>query len=216
MIRRLTTPALFLVSMLVAGAACADLISPRLADAQSRLHANPHTYDQVDQFCSGKKRDDACSIPGSAFEGGGPGICKTGINNNAVIDMVCVQKASVVVDRQISDGGYVADDRLCEPYRAALASGAALPKQPWNCAPPPKALTDQFCRSAAAGEACTAVVSVDANPERHPGVCNSVLQTENFYYQGRRQATRSVLMCMPASKLVRQFLPASWLQKLKQ
>ena len=216
MIRLHTAPALFLVSLLVAGSACADLISPRLADARSRLHANPDTYDQVDQYCSGLKRDAACSLPGNAFEGGGPGVCKTDINNNAAIEMVCVQKAQVVLDRQIPDGGYVADDRLCEPYRAALASSALLPKLPWNCAPPAKALTDQFCRSAAAGEACTASVSVDGSPERHPGVCTSVLQTENFYHQGRRQATRIVLMCMPASKVAREFSQANWLQKLKQ
>ncbi len=216
MIKRHNTPVLFLASLLVAGSACADLISPRLADAQSRLHANPDTYDQVDQFCSGMKRDATCSLPGNAFEGGGPGVCKTNINNNAVIEMVCVQKAAVVLDRQIPDGGYMADERLCEPYRAALASGGPLPKLGWNCAPPPKALTDQFCRSAAIGGACTAEVVVDGRKEWHSGICNPVQQTENFYHQGRRQATRSVLMCQPASRVVRQFSPANWLQKLKQ
>jgi hypothetical protein len=207
---------LFVATLLFTTTTSADLISPRLADARSRLHANPDTYDQVDQYCSGLKRDAACSLPGNAFEGGGPGVCKTGINHSAVIDMVCEQRASVAIDRQIPDGGFVADERLCEPYRAALASGLPLPKQPWNCAPPPKALTDQFCRSAAVGGACTAEVVVDGRKERHPGVCNPVLQTENFYHQGRRQATRSVLMCQPASSVVRQFSPASWLQKLKQ
>lgn len=216
MIRRHNSPALFLASLMFAGAACADLISPRLADAQSRLHANPQTYDQVDQFCSGKKRDEACSMPGSAFEGAGPGVCKTDINNNAVIEMACVQTATVAVDRRIPDGGYVADERLCQPYQAALAAGRPPPKQPWNCTPPAQALTDQFCAMAAAGDACTAEAVVDARRERHPGVCTSVIQTENFYHQGRRQATRSVLMCMPTSKIVRQFSPASWLQKLKQ
>jgi len=192
--------------------ASADLISPEVAAAWKRLNANPDTYDQVDNFCNGKKRGESCSIPGTTFSGGGMGICRNAVNDNgSSINMSCVRNGEVWIDRKLPDGGFVINDPyLCQSDRNRDTA------RKWNCTPMVPTPSDLFCKGKSIGDRCTVELRYQGNHEQHEGICNQIVETENFYYQGRRTATRQVILCEPPALVQRSYAPASWWQKLTQ
>jgi hypothetical protein len=192
----------------------ADLLPPQAADAITRLQHNPDAFDRVDNFCKGKKKGDACTLPGNLFEGGGEGRCINEINRTTfTLDMSCQRPATVFIQRQIPEEGYVHDAQLCRQQEAAVARGEA-PR--WNCAPHPVKLADQFCRDKSVGDVCRVELRYDGQRHSFDGACQHVTETAGFYYQGRRQKTREVIRCEPLKTVTRTFTPVSWWQKLAQ
>ena len=194
--------------------AWSDVIPPTVAQARERLRANPNTYDMVDQFCGGKKRGDACTLAGTAFDGGGPGVCGPIVSDK--IYLTCVRQSSVSIDRQLPDGGYTSSDPACQDYLKRAAEGRAPAAQPADCDPAPQPVSDRFCKGIAVGSACMAEMRVDGRLETHPGVCKTSEQSKYGRYGGRPQTLRTVLTCEPANRIGHAYSPANWLDKLKQ
>lgn len=188
--------------------ALADLLPPQVSAARERLQANPDTYDRVDGFCKGKKRHAACVIAGTTFAGGGGGTCESNFNSqSSTIDRSCVRTDEVSIERQLPDDGFVVDSDLCQD------NGKGSDRQ-WNCVatiPPPP---DRFCKGKDVGQGCTVELNYQGKTERHAGVCKSVVETDDFYYQGHRTATREVIRCEPPSVTPHIYSKVSWRQKL--
>lgn len=197
----------------------ADVTPPHIADAWTRLRNNPKTYDQADQFCRGKRLDDACELPGNPLQGGGAGVCRSSVNARGEIERACVRTTRVEIDNGVPSGGFVASPALCKPYidwvqRNDPAEPA--PELPFDCKPPAQPLADRFCKGKAAGDACAVEMRVDGKAEQYPGACTSEWQSQRFYYRGSREALRQVMTCASPQAFERQFSPASWLDKLWQ
>lgn len=194
------------------GLAWADLLPPPAEPAIKRLERNRNAFDRSDQFCAGKFRGDACAILGSRLAGGGEGVCENEINRAAfTIDLYCKRTGLAVIERGLPEGGFVAEAMLC----AGADANADAPR-PWNCTPLAEIPADRFCRGKSVGQACTVAMSYDGTPEQHEGICREATQHEGFYYQGRRIATRQVILCMAPEAIERSYRDASWLEKLRQ
>lgn len=194
--------------------ATADVLPPQAASAAERLRSNPRAFDRFDNFCAGKKSGDACVIPGTAFAGGGKGRCENDINRKIyTIDLHCVREGYVDIERQLPEGGFVHDADLC---RGAATHDAEEPAPKWNCTPLTPTPTDPFCKGKSVNSACTVELTYKGALQRDEGVCKEIVESERFYYQGHREATRKVIQCMPKEEVTRSFTPASWWQKLLQ
>lgn len=198
--------------------AAADLLPPQAHEAAMRLRANPDAFDRIDNFCSDKKRGDACTIPGSVLAGGGEGVCKNELNRSTfTIDLSCEREGRVAIDRKLPEGGFVHDDSLCRQQAKEAASGNVPPGESrWNCAPLDPMPADRFCQGKAAGNACAVELRYQGTTQTHEGVCKQVREFSGFYYQGRRTATREVIRCEPETAVTRTFSPVSWWKKLLQ
>ncbi len=206
-ISQLVGLALLLCSFL----AFADLIPPRVQTARDRLHANPNTYDRVDNFCQGKKPGASCVIPGSPFIGGGEGTCANNINDDlGSIDLSCVTTYGVTIDRDLPAGGWVDDPNLC-----ALGEDKKT-GQKFNCKPMIPAPADRFCRGKQIGSSCSVQFTYKGKKEQDNGVCRKVTETEKYYYQGYRLAKREVVRCEPSRVPQHTYTPANWVQKILQ
>jgi hypothetical protein len=199
----------------------ADVIPPHVREARDRLQANPNTYDLADQFCTGKKRGDSCTLSGTPLEGAGSGLCQPEIAGK--IQLTCIRNANVTIDRQIPAGGFVSNDWACQRYLQAVSRGQPLPTRPSDCEPPAQPVTDRFCRGVVAGNPCMAEVQIDGRTELNPGVCKEATEYgpepgggSYSGYGGRRGPVRSVLKCEPAKVVEHVYSPASWLDKLRQ
>lgn len=201
--------------------ASADMISPEVQRAQERLQANPNVYDRVDDYCKDKKPGAVCSIPGNTFAGGGEGICKNAFNPwKSTIDLSCVRKGEVWIDRKLPEGGFVNDSNLCARekdedcgFGKKIPGGPECPSR-WNCKPMNPTPADQFCKNKNVGSSCTVELIYQGKTERHDGICSMIVETERFYYQGHREATRNVIRCEPPPVAPRNFSPVSWHKKL--
>jgi len=189
----------------------ADVVPPEQAAAKIRLYDNPNAYDRVDNFCKGKKNGATCSISGSTFSGGGEGICTSAVDReNASIDLSCIRKGEVDIDRKLPEGGFVNDSYLCQMGEDKQTG------QKWNCKPASPTPADRFCQHQPVGGRCTVELTYQGKLERHEGICRQMTETKNFYYMGRRTATREVIRCEPPETATRVYTPASWWQKLFQ
>jgi hypothetical protein len=188
----------------------ADVISNEAYNARERLSSNPNIYDRVDSFCKGKKPKSACVIPGDILAGGGNGICVNSFDDRySTIDMVCVRKGELLLDRQLPEGGYVADFSFCK-------DGANREGYPTaNCKPlkpPPK---DRFCREKSIGSACSVELTYNNKKLTEAGVCKEVVEmTDSYYHYGRHRDARTVIRCEAPSLPERIMTPASWFDKL--
>lgn len=205
--------------VLALATAHADVTPPHIRDAWTRLRDNPKTYDQADQFCRGKRLDEACELPGNPLQGGGAGVCRSPVNTRGEIERACTRTTRVEIDRDVPPDGFVASPTLCQPYNDwAQRNNPSEPPPalPYNCQPPAQPLVDRFCKGKSAGDACAVEMRVDGKPGQYPGVCANEWQSQRFYYMGSREALRQVMTCGSPPAFERQFSPASWLDKLWQ
>lgn len=195
----------------------ADVMPPEVWKAHERLRANPKLFDRYDSYCAGKSPGDACTIPGSILAGGGNGTCKNEINaTSSVIDLTCKRAGTVDIERRLPAGGFVNDESLCRWKAKAVTEAERKETQRWNCTPLQPVPADRFCEGKAADSPCTVELSYQGSTERNEGVCKMVVETEGFYYQGRRLAKRDVIRCEPEQPVPHEYKPVSWWQKLLQ
>lgn len=202
-----------LISVLLGAsfAASADVMPPETIKAWMRLKEHPNVYDRVESLCQGKKPKDACTIPGSAFSGGGAGTCKNEVNNETLtIDLNCVLNDRIWVDRQLPDGetGFVHDPQLC-----AQGNNPDLPFK-LSCTPLATPPADRFCTGKAVGSPCTAILGNGGQYPPQEGTCERFTERKGFYYLGKRVMTREVIQCQPPALAPKVFIPVGWWQKL--
>jgi hypothetical protein len=182
---RLTTYTLSCFLLCFSLHASADLISPGIQEAHERLNANPDDYDSVDNFCKDKKAGTACSMPGTVFAGGGEGVCNNHINRDkSIIEMSCVRKEEVYIERNLPD---------------------------WGSSTSP---VDQFCHEITVGNPCTIELKYKGNTEHLDGICKHITETRTYYRYGNQREYRTVLRCEPPTVVEHIFTPVSWRKKL--
>ena len=186
----------------------ADVIPPQVEDARQRLRENPDVFDRSDNYCQGKMPKAACVIAGSAFAGGGDGICVNQIGDGGVIDLSCVRAEDVKIDRKLPEGGFVADATVCGEYHGEIDG------EKYNCTPLNPTPADQFCKGRPLGGACTVELTYTGKQEKHAGICRKITQSESYYYRGHHTITREVIQCEPPSIPERTYTPVNWKQKL--
>ncbi|MFN5010792.1 MAG: hypothetical protein ACK5F5_06170 [Gammaproteobacteria bacterium] len=203
-----------LVASVPVPAARADVIPPGVREAEQRLRDNPKAFDRVDQFCAQRKVGAACTLPGDALAGGGAGVCRNALDETRTrIDLSCVRRATVTIDRGLPAGGFVLPAHVCaDPEGAAVAR-----ERGYGCTPAAQPLPDRFCAGRSVGAACEAALSVDGKPVRNAGVCARVTESApRFYFRGWQVARRDALQCVSATPVVRDHKPVSWWQKVRQ
>ncbi len=191
------------------GLAYADLLPPGAEDAIRRFEKNRKAFDRVDQFCTDKAPGDACMVAGSRLAGGGPGTCRSEVNRASfTIDLSCRREGVLVIQRGLPEGGFVAEADLCKGDDVS---------RPWNCTPLATVPVDRFCQGKALNQACTVSLDYNGAPEQQEGICRQVTEREGFYHQGRRIATRQVVLCdAPEQPAARIYRDVPWYQKLRQ
>ncbi len=207
---RLPATLLCLFALQFCQPARADVLPPQAADAKQRLLNNPAAYDNVDNFCDGKKPGAACTLPGNTFAGGGAGVCKNEVNRTTwLIDLTCQRKASVLVhEPQLPAGGFVVEPMLCN-------NGLDFGEQ-FTCSPTTPPPPDRFCKGKKVAEACTVELANDGKKEKYPGICRQITEKASFYFQGYRTPSRDVIRCEPPQTLQRTLRRVGPLQKLTQ
>lgn len=201
----------------------ADIVLPQVQNARARLSANPDTYDRVDQYCKDKKPAADCVISGPTFSGGGKGVCKNDYNGKEdSIDLACVRSDQILIDRKLPEGGFVNDSELC---RLQKENNCLTEKDPfhdpkcaehmfWQCSPMVPTPQDQFCQGKDIGSSCVVELIYQGKIEHETGRCESVVESEAFYFWGHRTRTRDVVRCEPTSVVQHVFTPASWVKKI--
>lgn len=168
------------------------MLPPHAKEALQRFEQNPKLYDRVDQFCQNKTIDTACTIPGSAFEGGGDGVCKRNLPNfSQEIDLRCTLESTLEIDRRIPDG----------PFRKGQHQCNDRPENPseygeMSCIDPPP-VADRFCAGHKINDQCTAVFNIAGNDKSEVGRCRITIEERKNYEYGHQLATRRVLQCLP-------------------
>jgi hypothetical protein len=198
-----------------AGLSVADVLPPQAMRAAERLRENADAFDRSDNFCTGKRPREACTISGGPLAGGGEGVCRNLVNSSTgTIDLACRRLEDVDVYRGLPDGGFMGSGAMCGPEHAAAA---ARGDRPWVCTPQVPMPADRFCRGKAQGAACTIVFRYGGQQAQQPGTCQVVMETQGFYYYGRTELTRDVMRCETAEKPVeRTWTDATVWQKLRQ
>lgn len=197
-----------LLLTLSAAGAWADVI-PFIPGAQERFANDKTLYDRADQFCQGKEVAAACQIPGTAFEGGGQGVCERSlVANTGKIDLQCRLSAPVVIERQVPAGPFRSDPNACQD------NAKRFPDQPLDCVEPPP-VSDRFCAGKQENDACSAAFQVAGKDQSEAGRCATVVEKMSYYHYGRRTGTRQVLQCeplrpAPAAELTNATLRKKW------
>lgn len=180
----------FLLSLSGVGA-WADVIPFGVTDAQERFAKHKDVHDRVDQFCQGKAIGAACAIPGTAFEGGGKGVCQRDLPEKATqIDLRCTLATPVAIERRIPKGAFRSDPSDCK------GTAKLSPDQPLDCIDPPP-VSDRFCAGHKENDSCTAALQVAAKEHSEAGRCAMTVEKTSYYHYGNRVGTRRVLQCMP-------------------
>lgn len=200
-----------LVSMYLFAAATvmkADLVSPEVADAWKRYEENSKAFDRADQYCVGKKPRASCVIPGSTFEGGGPGKCKRSVSQGSeYISLECERSEVIQIDRQVPNSSFRMDDSLCSNPELHL---------PYVCTEP-AVVTDRFCANHQVRQSCTVELTRAGKKETAAGICSLGVDVVNFYQYGRQKAYRPILTCEPLHPVPEQvFKPVSQWRKFLQ
>jgi hypothetical protein len=206
-IGKLLTVVLMCTSLTVFG----DVVPTRVIELQQRHADNPKIYDRMDNYCKDKKPGMDCVIPGSTFSGGGKGSCRTEINRlNDTIDLACQRTGQVELDRKLPEGGFYYEPNLCKEHPGCVNDCPPT----WYCTPQTEIPHDQFCQGNREGGSCTVELTYQNKIERHPGTCNVVEESEDFYYQGHNTAHRLVVRCEPPHLPERTYTPAKWYKKV--
>jgi hypothetical protein len=178
--------------LLAMAAAHADVLPPQAAGASERFRNNPRAFDRYDTWCEGRSVQEACSIPGNAFEGGGAGVCKRSLHRTEFkIDLRCERTEQISMERGLPEGPWQVDEQMCK-----ASSAAQLQSSGWVCERPPR-LVDRFCTGQQAQSACKATLVIQGVSQSFEGVCQDGIQTNQIYFQGRRLITRPTLTCEP-------------------
>lgn len=146
----------------------ADLIAPEVADAQQRFTDNSKLIDQTDQYCTNKTIDDACTIAGTVFEGGGKGKCVRELVD-LKITLQCQRTESVIIDRQIPDK--------------------------FSQKPPYPQVTDRFCAQLKVGNPCQVTLKHNNKSESFKGLCKTHQEQRGYRFMPEIQ---QVLSCEPS------------------
>lgn len=172
--------------------AWADLVPPGAMEARERFAKHKDLFDRTDQFCRKKAIGAACEIPGTAFEGGGKGVCQRDLPDRASeIDLRCTLTNPPVIDRSVPNGPYRKDSQRCDgtPENPGEDEG-------FSCIDPPP-VSDRFCAGHKPNDSCTAVFTVAAKEQREVGRCGMTIEEYKYYQYGYRRATRRVSKCLP-------------------
>lgn len=180
-------------------AAGADVISPEEEALQDRLRQST-VVDRVDQYCADKRPGDACTLPGNAFEGGGPGRCRREANPALRrIELSCRLRQTPEIDRQLpASAEFVASPQFCR-MRDDEQVAALLARSPISCDAPATLPADRFCRDLKAGDACSVEAVVAGKQEVFAGRCAVTEEARSFYQYGHNEARRQYLSCQPAT-----------------
>jgi hypothetical protein len=182
-------------------------------DAGQRLAAHPERYDRADQFCTNKRVNALCTIPGSVFSGGGPGTCRIQIDSTLYsIDLSCVLHHEAVVERDLPKNGYHAPTYACRDGLPPALAQEGMDCAPAESTPMP---VDRFCRSHFVGERCEVTFLHLGQTLRDSGTCQVVTEERPFYLRGRSKASRNVLRCEPIQPVQQRFTPTSWWERVR-
>lgn len=181
---------LILPLLLLASVARADLLPPGASEARQRYEKFQDVYDRSDQFCRNKEVGASCTIPGTAFEGGGAGVCSRDLADRATqIDLRCKLSAPARIERRVPDGPFFRGS--CTPDEEKAAKNAGL-----TCKDP-EPVADRFCAGRKVGDTCNAEFTVDGKQQSEAGRCGVTTEEYSYYQYGRRTATRRVVLCQP-------------------
>lgn len=176
--------------------AFADLLPPGARELAERFNKNPGAYDRTDGWCEGHDIGESCAMPGSAFEGGGPGQCdRVAHMQDMQIDLRCVLKPQPYIEYAIPHGPWQVGGQLCDVATRSREAAEVLEKNGWVCEEPP-VVADRFCKGLAAGQACVAEVRIAGRSESAKGVCVQQTVSSGKGYGGRT-LQRPVLTCKP-------------------
>lgn len=188
----------------------ADVISQQAWNAEQRFNQFPNVFDRTDQYCLDAKVGAACVIPGTAFAGGGQGVCERDFEHGRrYIDLRCVPINQPRIERQIPDGRFRRDARDCDDNPQNKKE-----VRPFECVDPAP-VSDHFCRDHRNGDACIAEFMLAGKPQQESGRCTMTIEQYKYYHYGYRIATRPVLQCIaiqPAPAAV--FTPVPLSKKL--
>jgi hypothetical protein len=169
------------------------------------------SYAWVDSFCKGKKIQAECTISGPIPSGGGKGVCEV---NNKTAKLTCVRSAEPIIDRQLPDGGYVADSTFCKDGLNILNSPIGRSK---NCKPLKITPVDRFCKGKTVGRPCAIEFTYNGKQMSSEGVCKQVVEmSEPYNFFGERRDQRVVIKCESKPLPERTMTPVDWLEKLRQ
>lgn len=194
----------------------ADVISPEQESLGYR-YALTLAVDRVDQFCARKGINDPCRLPGSPFEGGGPGDCRREVNRKLMkIDLTCKPRHAPVIDRQVPESAeYLPAAELCANREGDEVIENWLAHSNISCDPPAQLPADRFCRGKRRGDACQVEALLRGRRTVFAGRCAVQSETISYYQFGDGEATREVLACLPAKGMpVHHYQPVSFFRNL--
>lgn len=192
---------LLLALTCLTGIAAADGMPPQAQEASARFNNNPRTFDRYDPWCEGHGVDTACQIPGTPFEGGGPGKCERRIHKaDYQIELRCILAPTPHMDRGLPDTNWRAEKHRCEGEKVKPGMNKPLTEDGYPCDNQPPVF-DRFCKGKEVGQSCTVELSVADLTQNFKGVCRREEETSFTYFRGQRRLTRDTVQCQPAQIL---------------
>ena len=180
----LTARCFFVALLSISAWAHADLIAiggdeqrtPGRFDAlHKRLAEHPNAVDRADAFCDGRPAGATCVVPGSAFDGGGAGVCMRKANLvDERIDETCEPRVTPVINRGLPSGPWQPEASFCARRPYGPDSMAVLE---WQCEPPVEVF-DRFCSAASVGDRCVVEGALGGAAARFEGVCTKHVESK--------------------------------------
>ena len=209
--------AVLLYGLAVCATALADVIPPGVAQARQRFERHPRAFDRVDPYCDRLSPGDACAMPGTRFEGGGPGRCERQLSGNR-IDLAC--SADITWRPELPPGPYRAPPFYCRdvPDRNTARSEIEVKSGGRFVCRDVPAVHDRACAGLQPGDACEVVDQVRGQVEQSEGRCTK--DTEVVSVDGSpirfAGASRPVVLCKPVRPVQRTWRELNLLEKLLQ
>lgn len=190
---------LALAALALSAPALADVSFPGAEKLEARL-ATPHLVNRVDQYCAFKRVDAACELPGTVFDGGGPGRCRReGEPTFGLVHLTCRPTDTPVIDRQLPAGAkFVIEGDFCAQRADPLvAQILALPD--FACRESGEVFRDRFCRDKRSGDSCEVVTGPDDQGPGFSGRCAVIQERRPVPLFERYSAMRRFVGCAPAT-----------------
>lgn len=154
----------------------ADILPRGAMEARERFARHKNVFDRTDQFCRDKVIGAACEIPGTAFEGGGKGLCQRDLPDRASeIDLRCTLKAPIEIDRRVPDGPFRKDARRCDGSPEVPGEDEGF-----TCNDPPP-VSDRFCAGRKENDPCSARFKVAGKEQSESGRCGMTVEEYRYY-----------------------------------